>query len=108
MSCRVGLPVENLAHGYRQSVSSPIFSTAIGLLQRGLEDVEYRDPALEPAANETIAETALPNNSNSTSPESNAKEPSNVSEEKSPTWLENVFKKTKEWFEAEPDMDFKK
>jgi cell division protein FtsA len=108
MSCRVGLPVENLAHGYRQSVSSPIFSTAIGLLQRGLEDVEYRDPALEPAANETIGETALPNNSNSTSPESNAKEPSNVSEEKSPTWLENVFKKTKEWFEAEPDMDFKK
>lgn len=108
MSCRVGLPVENLAHGYRQSVSSPIFSTAIGLLQRGLEDVEYRDPALEPAANETIAETASPNNSNSTSPESNAKEPSNVSEEKSPTWLENVFKKTKEWFEAEPDMDFKK
>lgn len=108
MSCRVGLPVENLAHGYRQSVSSPIFSTAIGLLQRGLEDVEYRDPALEPAVNETIAETASPNNSNSTSPESNAKEPSNVSEEKSPTWLENVFKKTKEWFEAEPDMDFKK
>ncbi|MEY3239742.1 MAG: hypothetical protein RIR11_1180 [Bacteroidota bacterium] len=108
MSCRVGLPVENLAHGYRQSVSSPIFSTAIGLLQRGLEDVEYRDPALEPAANETIGETASPNISNSTSPESNAKEPSNVSEEKSPTWLENVFKKTKEWFEAEPDMDFKK
>jgi cell division protein FtsA len=108
MSCRVGLPVENLAHGYRQSVSSPIFSTAIGLLQRGLEDVEYRDPALEPAVNETIVETASVNNNNGTSPESNAKAPSNVSEEKSPTWLENVFKKTKEWFEAEPDMDFKK
>ncbi len=108
MSCRVGLPVENLAHGYRQSVSSPIFSTAIGLLQRGLEDVEYRDPALEPAVNETIVETASANNNNGASPESNAKEPSNVSEEKSPTWLENVFKKTKEWFEAEPDMDFKK
>lgn len=108
MSCRVGLPVENLAHGYRQSVSSPIFSTAIGLLQRGLEDVEYRDPALEPAVNETIVETAPANNNNGASPESNAKAPSNVSEEKSPTWLENVFKKTKEWFEAEPDMDFKK
>ena len=108
MSCRVGLPVENLAHGYRQSVSSPIFSTAIGLLQRGLEDVEYRDPALEPAVNETIVETASANNNNGATPESNAKAPSNVSEEKSPTWLENVFKKTKEWFEAEPDMDFKK
>jgi cell division protein FtsA len=108
MSCRVGLPVENLAHGYRQSVSSPIFSTAIGLLQRGLEDVEYRDPASEPAVNETVVETASANTNNGTLPESNAKEPSNVSEEKSPTWLENVFKKTKEWFEAEPDMDFKK
>ena len=29
-------------------------------------------------------------------------------DDKSPTWLENVFRKTKEWFEAEPDIDFNK
>lgn len=94
MSCRIGLPVENLAHGYRESVSSPIFSTAIGLVLKGLQDIE----AGKPAAVHTEEGT----------PANGDKEPSNVSEEKSPTWLDNVFRKTKEWFEAEPDMDFKK
>ena len=91
MSCRVGLPVEHLAHGYRENVNSPIFSTAIGLLLKGLQDVEAgKTPA--------HAETPKPNGQE--------KEPSNVSEEKSAGWLDNVFRKTKEWFEAEPDMDF--
>ncbi len=40
MSCRIGVPVEHLAHGYQERVSSPIFSTAIGLLLRGLQDVD--------------------------------------------------------------------
>ncbi len=94
MSCRIGLPVENLAHGYRESVSSPIFSTAIGLLLKGLQDVEAGNRSAASAEENTSA--------------NGEKEPSNVSEEKSPTWLDNVFRKTKEWFEAEPDMDFKK
>ncbi|MBL7796917.1 MAG: cell division protein FtsA [Saprospiraceae bacterium] len=94
MSCRIGLPVENLAHGYRESVSSPIFSTAIGLLLKGLQDIEAGNRSTANAAENTSANVD--------------KEPSNVSEEKSPTWLDNVFRKTKEWFEAEPDMDFKK
>jgi cell division protein FtsA len=91
MSCRVGTPVENLAHGYRESVCSPIYSTAIGLMLRGLEDVEAG------AAAETVAE-----------PKADKQEPSNVSEEKSAGWLENIFQRTKEWFEAEPDVDFNK
>lgn len=66
MSCRVGAPVENLAHGYHESVSSPIFSTGIGLLLRGLQDLEI--------------DTAPVEESNS---DKNGKhEPSNVSEEK--------------------------
>ncbi len=93
MSCRIGLPVENLAHGYRESVNSPIFSTAIGLLLKGLQDVE-------------AGKAPVP--SEETVPANGEREPSNVSEEKSPNWLDNVFRKTKEWFEAEPDMDFKK
>ncbi|MBK8920159.1 MAG: cell division protein FtsA [Saprospirales bacterium] len=93
MSCRVGLPVENLAHGYRESVNSPIYSTAIGLLLKGLQDVE--------AGRATAAgEHAYGDGAD--------REPSNVSEEKSPSWLDNVFRKTKEWFEAEPDVDFNK
>lgn len=110
MSCRIGLPVENLAHGYRQTVSSPIFSTAIGLLQRGLDDVDYREPAAEntTTTNAPLFETANAPTGN-TNPVSNAKETTvDENDDKSPSWLENVFRKTKEWFEAEPDIDFNK
>lgn len=109
MSCRIGLPVENLAHGYRQAVSSPIFSTAIGLLQRGLQDVDYNAKAAEEVPSATLFDNVQERNEHqSNATETNIKAPSNVSEEKSPGWLENVFRKTKEWFEAEPDIDFKK
>jgi cell division protein FtsA len=94
MSCRVGAPIEHLAHGYHEKVSSPIYSTAIGLMLRGLQDVEAGRIETEAAKSEPVT------------PEH--REPSNVSEEKSPGWLENMFRKTKEWFEAEPDMDFRK
>ncbi len=90
MSCRVGLPVEHLAHGYRESVNSPVFSTAIGLLLRGLEDVNRREKTAE------------------TPSSAEPKGPSNVSEEKPLGWLNNMLRKTKEWFEAEPDVDFKR
>ena len=94
MACRIGAPIEHLAHGYQERVSSPIFSTAIGLMIRGLQDVEAgRAPAPTP---KTEAQTG------------EKREPSNVAEEKSPGWLENMFRRTKEWFEAEPDMDFNK
>jgi cell division protein FtsA len=92
MACRVGVPVENLAHGYHESVCSPIFSTSIGLLLRGLNDL-------------------VPQNEQQPEPQNIQQPnvvPSNVSEEKESSWLDNIFKKTKEWFEAEPDMDFNK
>ena len=94
MSCRIGVPVENLAHGYRESVCSPIFSTAIGLLLRGLGDM---DAVAKTKAAEAVAE-----------PKADRQEPSNVSEEKSSGWIDSIFQRTKEWFEAEPDMDFNK
>jgi cell division protein FtsA len=91
MSCRIGIPVENLAHGYHERVSSPIYSTAIGLMLRGLAEIE--------AGNVVVEEEQTP-------AESTAE--SNVSDEKNASWLDSVFRKTKEWFEAEPDMDFNK
>lgn len=100
MSCRIGVPVENLAHGYRESVGSPIFSTAIGLLSRGLEDVVRQET--------TTAAAAPAGDSVAANAEKISTPPSNVLEEKSSSWLDNVFRKTKEWFEAEPDMDFKR
>lgn len=93
MSCRIGVPLEHLAHGYHEKVNSPIFSTAIGLLMRGLQDIDPSKAQKEEVKPEVNDEP---------------KEPSNVSEEKGATWFDNVFKKTKEWFEAEPDVDFNK
>ncbi len=36
--CRIGFPVEHLAQGYDQELSSPIFATAIGLLIGGADE----------------------------------------------------------------------
>jgi cell division protein FtsA len=98
MSCRIGVPVEHLAHGYHQNVSSPIYSTAIGLLLRGLDDVTAT----------SVAETVTAPKAATVEAAATLKEPSNVAEEKSASWLDNVFRRTKEWFEAEPDLDFDK
>lgn len=107
MSTRIGVPVEHLGHGYTEQVASPIFSTAIGLLLNGIafeeENVRSRPVVIEekPVVEEKpVAETVKLDNP--------------VVEEK-PTpqqpqggrWLESIFKKTKEWFEAEPDVDLK-
>lgn len=88
MTTRVGVPVEHLGHGYQQQLSSPMYATAIGLLMKGIEDVEKGKVKTdvgpkkeEPVEEEEEAET-------------------------SGRWLEQIFKKTKEWFEAEPDSNF--
>ena len=92
MSTRIGFPIENLAHGYAEEVASPVYSTAIGLLMKGIEDVEngrIKYQLFEPKKEEIVLEE----------PDENAKLDDN-------SWLGNVFKKTKEWFETEPDTSF--
>ncbi len=83
MSTRVGIPVEHLGHGYQQKLSSPVFATAIGLLIKGWEDLENGKVRLHDK------------------PETEK----NESGEAPGKWLESIFKKTKEWFEAEPDVN---
>ncbi len=93
MTTRIGIPVEHLAHGYSQQLSSPIFATAIGLLLKGIED----------RANGRIRVASK-----------QAKENGKVEEEEALAakvvdgnrWYETLFKKTKEWFETEPDSEF--
>jgi cell division protein FtsA len=100
MSTRIGVPIEHLAHGYQEQVCSPIFSTGIGLLLNGIQ-IEEEQARLRPVVEEkpivesvetpVMAETMV---------------------EEKPTagggkWLENIFKRTKEWFEAEPDTDMR-
>lgn len=91
ISARIGIPVEHLAHGYHEQLSSPIFSTAIGLLLKGIEDLENGRLRLEPVEELQTA----------------PKEEKEVVEEiEGNKWYEQLFRKTKEWFEAEPDSDF--
>jgi cell division protein FtsA len=83
MSTRIGLPIERLGHGYDERVCNPIYSTAIGLLLKGIENphkVEIKEEQL-------------------------VAEPEAV-EEASDKWYLQLFNKTKEWFEAEPDSEF--
>lgn len=102
MATRIGVPIEHLAHGYHEQVCSPIFSTAIGLLLNGIQ-IEEEKARLRPVVEEKpvveqVVETVAP-------------QPELVVEEKSTQqggkWLESIFKRTKEWFEAEPDTDLK-
>jgi len=103
---RIGIPIEPLAHGYAEQLSSPIYATAIGLLMRGIEDREkgrFNEPITEAAPVEVA-----------TAPKENLSTPKVASteedEEETRTapggrWIDSLFKKTKEWFEAEPDAD---
>ena len=85
MSTRVGIPVEHLAHGYNEQLSSPIYATSIGLLLKGIEDLEAgRLQKVETPEEEVKVEEAQPGNK----------------------WYEQLFRKTKEWFETEPDVEF--
>ncbi len=88
LSTRIGVPVEHLAHGYHEHLSSPMFATAIGLVMHGIQDLErglvQAIEEAKPAEADTAAAEQLGGSK----------------------WYENLFRKTKEWFEAEPDTDF--
>jgi len=93
MSTRIGTPVEHLAHGYNEALSSPIYATAIGLLMKGLEDAELKEmmPAEIREPKEVNAKAAA------------GAVPAELAQ--GDRWFEQIFKKTKEWFETEPDTD---
>lgn len=88
---RIGIPIEHLAHGYNEQLSNPIFATAIGLLLKGIEDLEAGKVRIE-------------------APPVQERQPSQEEEEETAMaggkWYEQLFRKTKEWFEAEPDSEF--
>ena len=89
LSTRIGTPLEQLAHGYTEEVSSPIYSTAIGLIMNGLADMEANPTPVVEAETTTTTDTPI----------------NNTIENRKETWYKTMFRKTKEWFEAEPDSD---
>jgi cell division protein FtsA len=94
MATRVGLPIEHLAHGYAEQVHSPVFSTAIGLLLKAADENEKRMANMPTVAAETLQEVGETTTADA------------IEETSSNKWYEQIFRKTKEWFEAEPDKEF--
>jgi cell division protein FtsA len=90
MSARVGLPTEHLANGYEKELASPVYATAIGLLLKGMEDIEEQRNRAQFDVKDT-------------------KEEEQIIEEKvkSKGFLTGFIEKAREWFEAEPDADLK-
>lgn len=87
MNTRIGVPIEQLAHGYSEAMSSPIFSTAIGLLLKGIDD-RQRGRVVE---EKKEIEQPEPLDSDTDAPGG---------------WVHSLFKMTREWFEDEPDTKF--
>lgn len=88
-AARIGMPVENLAHGYYEQLGSPMYATGIGLLLKGIEDVEQGRVKSEVETPKKEVETQDDNNNSNNG-----------------SWFDQIFRKTKEWFEAEPDANF--
>ena len=91
MTARLGMPVEHLANGYDKTVASPIYATAIGLVMKGFEDIVE--------GNSTEYNNAYSNSTAMTTTHKDAGKKAGT------RWFDNIIKKTKEWFEAEPDGD---
>ena len=111
MPTRVGTPIEHLAHGYQEKLTSPIYSTGVGLLLQGFADLDAgkinpviaRKQAAAEAKAKAEAEAAA---AKAAEEKAGAQEQGKNEKASAGAWLDNVFKKTKEWFEAEPDSDF--
>ena len=101
MITRIGIPIEHLAHGYDEQVCSPIYATGIGLLMKAADQQTATSESfvhIQPIENQKIVAEKIENVVTSEREED--------SDERRQGWLESMFKKTKEWFEAEPDKDF--
>jgi len=98
MNTRIGTPVEHLAHGYHEQLQSPVFSTAIGLLMKGIQDVEEGKVRYESiqkpqsAASQAVEEMEAAELSTESSGGNGL--------------FNKIFQKTKEWFQTEPDSEF--
>ena len=98
MNTRLGVPIEHLAHGYEERVCSPIFATAIGLLLKGIETVE-NEPEIEEIEIPEPIVAEVENEEEKEKEEEMAMAGNNK-------WYDQLFKRTKEWFEDTTDVEF--
>lgn len=90
LSCRIGKPVELLGQGYSEKLANPVYSTAIGLLERGLREEEHlqKRQAVQPHHEQEADKAAAQHAGQGVR-----------------ALFETMLRRTKEWFESEPDVD---
>jgi len=87
---RLGEPVEHLTKDFNADLSSPIYSTSVGLLLTALEDVEYMNE-------EDVEVYDL---------EEGLEEEEVLEKTSDKRWINKIFTYTKEYFESTPDTEF--
>ncbi len=103
LNARIGLPIEQLAHGYSNTLASPIYSTAIGLLVTTLDNIELM------AKMETTAMEEVGIIDSAHSEEKEGGQDTHQSRGTSMVqsrWYHKLFTYTKEFFENTPDSEF--
>jgi cell division protein FtsA len=107
MITRIGIPVEHLAHGYDEQICSPIYATGIGLLMKAAEQQQHSaERYVETQAAPAQKEVSIEKTEGVEVGVSVEAEQEVEVEGKKNSWIESMFKKTKDWFESEPDKDF--
>ena len=92
LATRIGPPTEHLASGYRDEISSPIYSTGVGLLIHAIEQLEKKkreEIPVDELEDEYFEDDFITKS-----------EPGPQNK-----WLDKIFTKTKEFFEATPDSE---
>ncbi len=95
MTTRIGTPIDHLAHGYAEEVCSPIYSTSIGLIIKGLDDIE--------SGRIKVTQSQIADIAN---PQVAAEKPELATADAGESWTEKIFKRVKDFFEADPDSEF--
>ncbi|NNE30186.1 MAG: cell division protein FtsA [Saprospiraceae bacterium] len=105
MSARLGLPIEHLAHGYADEFLSPVYSTGIGLLIKGMESIET-NPEDYAELLKSLADKEKEKANAEVDIEIAAHERVAV-DSGNTAWYERLFRKTKAFFEEEEfDKEF--
>lgn len=95
MEARIGYPTEHLTKG-AHDVKNPMFSTGIGLVLKGYEDMKQRGPVKTERVTETAAVETKQENA----------EPKQVIKSNKKNWWETIFDKGKDFLEKDMQNDY--
>lgn len=93
MTTRVGLPHDHLANGYSEELTSPVYSTALGLLIHGLEKPYLPEEEREEFYNQAPAKGEAPEAETAEEAMGKPRNP----------WMQRLLEKTRELFKEEHD-----